>query len=121
VPAVAGRFWLQTSGPDHAVIGLDVSDPSRPREVSRLTLAPTEVPHWIALEPDGDRLVITGYESLETRVLLARVDRRTGALQLDKTFTTPGSTRPGVDFGRIVWPHGATGPAIPHGAVFSRQ
>lgn len=120
VPVVVGQFWLQTSGPEHAILTLDVSDPAHPREVSRLTLAPDEVPHWIALEPNGDRLVITGYQALESRVLLAHVDRASGALRLDSTFTTPGAARLGVDFGREQWQHGATGRAIPHGAVFSR-
>jgi hypothetical protein len=120
VPVVAGHFWLQTSGPEHSVLSLDVSDPSRPREVSRLTLRPDEIPHWIALEPSGDRLVITGYRKIESRVLLAKLDRATGALRLDTTFKTAGAEQPGVDFGRERWPHGPTGRAIPHGAVFSR-
>jgi hypothetical protein len=120
VPVVAGHFWLQTSGPEHAVLNVDISDPSRPREVGRLTLRPDEIPHWIALEPNGDRLVVTGYRELESRVLLATLDRRTGALRLDMTFKTPGAEQPGVDFGRERWPHGPTGRAIPHGAVFSR-
>jgi hypothetical protein len=119
VPVVAGSFWLQPSGPEHAVLTLDISDPSRPREVSRLTLGPKEIPHWLGMEPNGDRLVITGYGDLESRVLLARLDRASGALRVDTTFTTPGATRPGVDFGREQWPHGETGRAIPHGAVFS--
>lgn len=120
VPVVAGHFWLQTSGPEHSVLSLDVSNPSRPREVSRLTLRPDEIPHWIALEPNGDRVVITGYRELESRVLLARLDRTTGALRLDMTFKPSGAEQPGVDFGRERWPHGPTGRAIPHGAVFSR-
>ena len=57
----------------------------------------------------------------EDLALMARIDRATGALRLDEAFTTPGAARPGVDFGRDTWPHGATGPAIPHGAVFSRR
>lgn len=120
VPVEVGRFWIQTSGPEHAVISLDVSDPRRPREVSRLALGPEDVPHWVAIEPNGDRLVITGYGAIESRVLMARVDRRTGALSLDATFKAPGAADTGVDFGRAAWPHGATGKAIPHGAVFSR-
>jgi len=120
VPVVAGHFWLQTNGPEHAVVSLDISDPSHPREAGRLTLGPDEIPHWIALEPSGDRLVITGYEGIESRVLLAQVDRTNGALRLDTTFTTAGAARTGVDFGRERWPHGPTGRAIPHGAVFSR-
>ena len=120
VPVVAGHFWLQTNGPEHAVISLDVSDPSHPREVGRLTLQPGEIPHWIALETNGDRLVITGYDKIESRVLLARLDRTTGALRLDTTFRTRDAELPGVDFGREQWPHGPTGAAIPHGAVFNR-
>jgi hypothetical protein len=111
VPAVAGRFWIQTSGFEHAIITLDVSNPKQPREVSRLTLDPDEVPHWIALEPGGDRAVITGYEALESRVLLAHLDRATGRLSRD------GAP---LDFARDEWPHGPSGRAIPHGAVFSR-
>lgn len=120
LPVVAGHFWIQTSGPEHSVLSLDISDPSRPREISRLTLQPDETPHWIALEPNGDRLVITGYQALQSRVLLARLDRTSGAISLDTTFKTPGAEQPGVDFGRERWPHGSTGRAIPHGAVFSR-
>jgi hypothetical protein len=118
VPVVAGHFWIQTIGPEHAIISLDISDPRHPKEVSRLTLQPHEIPHWIALEPHGDRLVITGYEQIESRLLIARLDRTTGALTLDTTFKPRGADQPGVDFGREQWPHGPTGRAIPHGAVF---
>lgn len=111
VPAVAGRYWIQTSGFEHAIISLDVSDPAHPREVSRLNLASNDVPHWIGLEPEGDRVVITGYEGIESRVLLARLDRGSGRLTLD------GEP---LDFGRDQWPHGPSGRAIPHGAVFNR-
>jgi hypothetical protein len=120
VPVVAGHFWLQTSGSEHAVISLDISDPSHPREVGRLTLGPDDIPHWIALEPNGDRLVITGYGGIESRVLLAQLDQVTGALRLDTTFKARGATQPGVNFDREQWPHGATGRAIPHGTVFNR-
>jgi len=120
VPVVAGRYWLQPSGPEHAVVSLDVSDPSHPREVSRLTLGVNEIPHWLGLEASGDRVVITGYRELESRVVLARVDRSTGALSLDRTFRSPGAQRVGLDLGLVQWPHGPSGPAIPHGAVFSR-
>lgn len=120
VPVVAGRFWLQPSGPEHSVVTLDVSDPSHPREVGRLTLQPDQVPHWIALEPSGGRLVITGYRELQPWVLLADFDRETGGLGLDTTFKASGATQSGVYFGRDQWPHGTTGPAVPHGAVFAR-
>jgi hypothetical protein len=120
VPVVAGRYWLQTIGVGHSVVSLDVSDPDHPREAGRLTLGPEEVPHWIALEPAGKRLVITGYRDLAPWVLLADFDPATGSLRVDSTFRASGSERPGVHFGRDEWPHGATGPAVPHGAVFAR-
>ena len=120
VPVVAGRFWLQPSGPEHAVVSLDVSNPGHPREVARLTFQPDQVPHWLALEPSGRRLVITGYRDLAPWVLLADFNPTTGALTLDTTTKAPGATQPGVFFGRDEWPHGRTGPAVPHGAVFAR-
>jgi hypothetical protein len=120
VPVVAGRFWLQPTGVEHAVVSLDISDPAHPREVGRLELAPEQVPHWTALEPSTRRLVITGYRELATWVLLADFDPATGAVRLDTTFKDRGAARAGVFFGRAQWPHGATGAAIPHGAVFAR-
>ena len=120
VPVAAGRFWYQPSGPEHAVLTLDISDPAHPREVGRLTLEPNQIPHWLGLEPSGARLVITGYRDLASWVLLAAVDRTTGRLEIDSTFRPAGTERAGVFFGREQWPHGATGPAVPHGAVFAR-
>jgi len=120
VPVVAGHFWLQPSGAEHAVVSLDVTDPSHPREVGRLELGPDQVPHWLALEPSGTRVVITGYRDLLTWVLLADLDPATGTMTVDTTFRDAGAARPGVFFGRAVWPHGTTGAAIPHGAVFAR-
>ncbi len=120
VPVVAGRFWLQTEGVEHSVVSLDISNPGRPREVGRLTLQPEQVPHWIALEPSGSRLVITGYRELAQWVLLAHLDRTTGVLEVDTTFKASGTAQAGVYFGREQWPHGVTGPAVPHGAVFAR-
>nr|WP_179299460.1 selenium-binding protein SBP56-related protein [Rubrivirga marina] len=121
LPVVAGRYWVQTVPDEHALVALDVSDPARPREAGRLTLAETDGPHWIALDPGGTRIVISGGGgTLERRVLLATLDPATGALALDDRFRDAGASAPGVSFDRAGWSHGATGPAIPHGAVFSR-
>jgi len=117
VPLLAGKFWMVPSGAEHAVIVLDISEPDRPREVSRLTFAEDEVPHWLALDPTGTRVVITGYGAFTTRVLIANFDRATGALTLDPSFTTPRAPRPGVDLARQGWAEGA---GVPHGTVFSR-
>ncbi len=121
VPVVTGRYWLQPSGPERAIITLDVSDPGRPREVSRLALAPDEIPHWLGRDATGTRVVLTGYGALASRVLLLTVDPLTGSVRLDSTFRSPGAERPGVDFALASLPHGPSGRAIPHGAVFSRR
>ena len=108
VPVVAGDFLIEAMQSGHAIVSLDVHDPQHPHEVSRILLPPDEYPHWLALEPGGDRIVITGYGALATKVRFATVDRRTGKLALDSTT---------IDFTRA-WPDGWRGSAIPHGTVF---
>lgn len=121
VPVVAGKYYLVTVPAWSAVVSLDVSDPSHPREVSRVTLGPDDVPHWIGIEPNHRRVVITGYQAMKTRVLLATFNATTGALALDQRFRAAGSTEAGMRMEGIAWPHGGNGPGIPHGAVFSRN
>ena len=117
MPAVIGRYWIQTLSTKHAIVSLDISDPARPVEVARLELGADNRPHWLASGPEG-RLVLTGYRDLQFRVLMLQLDRTTGRLSIDSTFRDRGSTQTGVDFNRVHWPHGATGPARPHGAVW---
>ncbi|WP_309671874.1 hypothetical protein [Gemmatimonas sp.] len=121
VPVVAGKYYLITVPAWSAVVSLDISDPAHPREVSRVTLGPDDVPHWIGIEPNHRRVVITGYQAMKTRVLLATFNAQTGALALDERFRAAGSTEPGMRMEQITWPHGGTGAGIPHGAVFSRS
>lgn len=102
------------------MVSLDVSDPSYPVEVGRITLGPQDLPHWVSVEPDGDRIVISGYGSLYYRLLIASIDPKNGNLILDDRFREQGKTEPGFNMDRE-WPDGWKGPAIPHGAVFSRK
>jgi hypothetical protein len=120
VPVVVGPFYLITVPAWSAVVSLDVSDPANPREVSRLALGPDDVPHWIAVEPNHQRVVITGYRAMRSRVLIARFDPSRGTLALDTRFRAAGSTTPGHSMEGITWPHGGSAAAVPHGAVFSR-
>ena len=119
VPVVAGNYYLITVPAWSAVVSLDVSDPAHPREVSRITLGSDDVPHWIGIEPNHQRVVITGYQAMRTRVLIARFDQSTGMLTLDERFRAAGSTEAGLRMEGISWPHGGSGGAVPHGAVFS--
>lgn len=122
IPLTRDRYWVQTYayGDSSALISVDMSDPANPIELDRLTLAETWAPHWISMEPAGDRIVVTsGPGSTLYRVLVVRLDPETGKLALDSTFRSPGSELPGVSFDRTSWPHGEAGRARPHGAVFS--
>lgn len=118
IPVVVGHYYLVTVPAWHAVVSLDIADPAHPREVSRLVLGDGDVPHWISVEPNHRRLVITGYGNLERRVLIASYDERTGQLALDTRFRDADATVPGVRMEGRAWPHGGSGAAIPHGAVF---
>ncbi|MCU1311271.1 MAG: hypothetical protein JWO20_2396 [Candidatus Angelobacter sp.] len=145
VPAVAGNFWIQTvnhgkpqmplidlEGHSHAVadnfeaseghelIALDVSDASKPVEVSKLALAPQDYPHWLSVEPSGTRLVLTGYEKMQNRIVIINVGEH-GELTVDSRFHDAASGgEPGIRMDSSRWPHGGAGAAVPHGVVFSR-
>ena len=120
IPVVSGRYWITTVTAYPAVVSLDISDPANPREASRLMFAEGEEPHWIAMEPNTSRLVLTGGGALRHRITMIRFDSATGALSLDTLFREPGATAPGFLMQGRTWPHGGTGPGRAHGAVFSR-
>jgi hypothetical protein len=123
IPATRDDIWLQTYGnaQGSSLISYDLSDPSNPVLLDRLEWDEAWWPHWISIEPDGNRVVLTSSTgATRTKVLLAHLDPQTGELAWDSTFRDPGSDEIGVEFDRQSWPHGEAGPAKPHGAVFSR-
>lgn len=120
IPVIAGRYYLVTVPAWSAVVSLDVGDPAAPREVSRVTLGDSDVPHWISISSDQQRVVITGYQGMQHRVVIARFDSATGHLSLDERFREPGASVPGYRMDDKSWPHGGSAKGIPHGALFSR-
>jgi hypothetical protein len=120
LPVIAGHYYLVTVPAWSAVVSLDISNPAAPREVSRVTLAEGDVPHWIAISPDHRRVVVTGYQALQHRVVIARFDPATGQLAIDERFREEGASQPGFRMDDKTWPHGGAAKGIPHGAVFSR-
>lgn len=120
IPVISGHYYVVTVPAWSAVVSLDISDPRVPREVSRVTLGEGDVPHWIAISPDQRRVVITGYNDLQHRVVIARFDSTTGALALDERFREEGATEPGFRMDDKAWPHGGSAKGVPHGTVFSR-
>jgi glyoxylase-like metal-dependent hydrolase (beta-lactamase superfamily II) len=99
IPVVSGDYYLVTVPAWSAVVSLDIRDPARPREISRVAFDATDVPHWLAISSDQRRVVLTGYGAMRRRVELLGFDPTTGTLTRGRSFDAPG---------------------VPHGAVFGR-
>lgn len=119
VPVRFGRFWAQPVGTTGSVVVMDVSRPEEPLIVDELPFGVDARPHWLGLEPGGRRMVMTGGGTLAGGVYLIDVDPETGKLRLADDLPATGFGIPGIGFDRDEWPHGKTGPAFAHGAVFS--
>lgn len=118
VPVVIGHYWVQTVASLPGLIVLDVSNPAKPVEVSRLKIDGERYPivHWLAADRNGDRIVMSG--AMGSWVLMARIDRNTGKVTLDESFRTPGSPHAGIQFEGNVLPPGVGHMVMVHGAVF---
>lgn len=115
LPVTTGQFWIQTVPIRNGIVSLDLSDPDNPKEVGYANLGEGNYPHWIALEPSERRIVVTGSGGMLNSVMMITVDPVTGALAIDHDFGEDGI----ASFSGSNWPHGLTGPAVPHGSVFS--
>jgi hypothetical protein len=71
----------------------------------------------VAADRASGRLVVTGAPELSW-VLVLNFDAETGRVTIDEKFRDSGAAQPGVTFQRDAWPHGNTGPAVVHGALF---
>ncbi len=118
VPLVIGDYWVMPVAYGAAVIVLDISDPEKPREVSRLQMDTAFKPHWLSPDPGSDRIVLVDQGDDLAPILMLRLDRSTGKLRFDEGFRDIGGHGPGVSFVRERWPHGVSGPAVPHGTFF---
>lgn len=119
VPLLIGKWWIMPVGGTHEFIVYDVSDPRKPRRASTLTTDSTFFPHWMSREDGSDRIVLSA-EGKHPSVRMVRFDSTTGTLAWDERFREKADGPPGVSFDRAEWPHGRSGAAQPHGAVFSR-
>lgn len=118
VPAIADNFWIMPVGRAHMLVTLDISDPARPREVARFETALDFNPHWLAADPASSRLVVGAELGGEQGMLILDLDRATGRLS-PAAGIVDADGRPGyVNLAVNDWPHGATGPAWGHAALF---
>ena len=124
LPATYGDIWLQpyAHSTGSSLLSFDISDPSNPVLLDELKWDEPWWPHWISIEPGGRRVVLTSAAgATRTKVLVIDLDPETGEMKFDEQFRDQVTGEMGVDFNRTSWPHGDTGPAKPHGAVFSRS
>jgi hypothetical protein len=116
VPTIVGHYLIQSVPATHGLIVLDITNPAKPIEVSRLKLNDTYEPHWTGWDAKTQRLVVTGSEP---RLYLLKLDLEKGTIAMDDAFHDANG-KPGFDFANREWPHGWKGSGLPHGVVFSR-
>lgn len=118
VPVVIGSHWIMPVAWSQMVVVLDVADPAAPREVSRLMLPEDFNAHWAAKDPGSNRIVVGAEMGKERGVYLLTYDPVTGTLAIDGSINA-GSKLPGyIDLDHQAWPHGPSGPAWAHSALF---
>jgi len=115
VPTIMDNFLIQSVPAIHGLIALDISNPNKPKEVSRLSLSENFRAHWTGWDAKTKRLVTTGSEN---RIFLVKLSS-SGALSVDEQ-SKDDNGKPGFDMANRTWPHGWTGSGNPHGVVFSR-
>lgn len=115
VPTIVGHYLVQAVPATHGLIVVDIANPAKPVEVSRLSLGETYRPHWTGWDAKTQRLVVTGSEP---RLFLLKLDVATGAISMDEAFHD-AADKPGFTFTDREWPHGWKGSGLPHGVVFS--
>lgn len=120
VPLVAGRYMVMPIAYAHRFATIDIADPAHPVETASFETDSTFFPHWISPDPSSDRVVVTDQGDGPPMVAVARFDRATGKLSWDDMFRDAGASTRGVSYGMRLWPNGAKGMAMPHGAVFVR-
>jgi hypothetical protein len=117
VATVVGNYWVQTSMSMGGLIALDISNPAKPVEVSRLALgAGYLMPHWTSTDEKRSRIVVTGDD--QGYVLIVNVDRATGKLSIDKTFKDERTGAVGVQLNGRKYPQGTIPKVFVHGTVF---
>ena len=118
VPVVDGRWWVMPVGRARRIVTLDVSDPARPRQVASFATAEDFKPHWAAKDPRSDRIVVGAELGGEQGMLVLRLDPATGVLRPDERIRSADG-RPGyLDLALETWPHGKTGHAWAHAALY---
>lgn len=119
VPTIVAHYLIQSVPAINGLIVLDIANPVKPVEVSRLKISDTYNPHWTGWDAKTQRLVVTSNSAPGDRLFLLKFDQAAGALTIDDGFHDIDG-KPGFNFDDRDWPHGWKGSGKPHGVVFSR-
>ena len=96
---------------------IDIANPASPREVFRLRTPDTFNPHWLARDPQSNRLVLGAELGGEEGYFILRFDDQNGQLAFDPAFGGEGQAGY-ISLKQPSWPHGASGAAWGHAALF---
>lgn len=128
IPLLIGKYWVQPIGKKEQVVVLDISDPRSPKEVFRLDTPEGFSPHWMGKDPAGNRLIMGAELGGEQGFYVLRFDEASGRIEYDSDFSDYRSNSllnvfrqksvGYISLDREEWPHGPTGPAWGHAAVF---
>lgn len=128
IPLLIGQYWVQPIGKKEQVVVLDISDPTKPVEVFRLNMPEGFAPHWMGKDPVGNRLILGAELGGEQGFYMLRFDDSSGRIEFDSDFADYRSDSPlnifrskstgYISLDRKEWPHGPTGTAWGHAAVF---
>lgn len=136
LPVQSGDYWIQTVGGRQIGLGagaegdinnddhfggvvrvFNISNPRAPELVQELSVG-RSLPHWTSTDPAGKRILLGGYGLLASRMMMLNFDPASGSISIDENFGSGDEKGPGLILTRESWPHGDTGPAMAHGAVF---
>jgi hypothetical protein len=120
IPVIFGHYWINPVGQLHTVLVLDIANPASPREVFRLPTPETFNPHWLARDPRSNRLVLGAELGGEEGLYLLRFDEQSGRVSFDPAVKGDGQTGY-LSLRSQSWPHGPSGPAWAHAALFLPQ
>ena len=128
IPLLIGQYWVQPVGKKEQVVVLDISDPASPEEVFRFDTPEGFAPHWMSRDPAGNRLILGAELGGEQGFYMLRFDESSGRIEFDPDFADYRSDSPlnflrsksigYISLDREEWPHGSTGAAWGHAAVF---
>jgi hypothetical protein len=88
----SGHWWLATVPETHSLTVLDISDPEKPREVSRVTFDARQKPHWVAADLTGTRIVLNSDENgPDHRLFIVNFDPQTGSARSSMKHSATGA------------------------------